>query len=61
MYYNSEEKDAYDDGYQAYMDWMHPSDLATTQTIPENPYCSTTQENLWEAWKDGYYVAGWDD
>lgn len=50
------EEEAYWLGYKAYMD---------EQTGPfgaENPYNTWgAEEPLWEAWKEGYYAAAWDD
>jgi len=49
------EEDAYWEGYKAYLNDYSGS-------FAENPYNTWgEQEPLHEAWKEGYYDAGWDD
>ena len=43
---------AYEQGYRSYQDGF---------SIENNPYDPWNEEQLWEAWKEGYYDAGWDD
>lgn len=40
------------DGYRAYMDGLKTVD---------NPYDSWAEEELWQAWLEGWHDAAWDD
>lgn len=31
------------------------------KTSEDNPYTGVDEEHQWEAWKEGYYNASWDD
>ena len=46
---NYDLEDARADGYRAYTDGLK---------VEDNPY---TDDALFEAWKEGYYDAAWDD
>ena len=43
---------AYQEGKDAYY---------TGKTSDENPYNGVNEDHQWEAWKEGYYNAAWDD
>ena len=45
-------REARRDGYQAYMDGLRTQD---------NPHDSCAEEELWQAWLDGWHDAAWDD
>ena len=46
------EKEAYDDGYRAYVE---------DRSYDDNPYNNNDEWNLLVAWNEGYSDAGWDD
>lgn len=46
-----EERIAWGDGYNAYQEFA---------SVRENPYDPNTEEELFEAWKDGWYQAAYD-
>jgi hypothetical protein len=43
---------AYQEGKDAYSSGMKDED---------NPYTGVDEDHQWEAWKEGYYNAAWDD
>ncbi len=46
------EKQAYDEGYRAYVD---------DRSYDDNPYDNDDEWELNRAWAEGYADAGWDD
>ena len=45
-------REARRDGYQAYVKGLSTQD---------NPHDSCAEEELWQAWLDGWHDAAWDD
>jgi len=43
---------AYEEGKKAFYDGKSSSD---------NPYTGVNEDHQWEAWKEGYYNAAWDN
>ena len=53
-----EEEEAYELGYREYYNNGYGSYSAR---ILGNPYTGVDEDNLFDAWEEGYSAAGWDD
>jgi len=51
-FYRDDLKQVYKEGYNAYLDG---------KISGSNPYNGDEEEEKWNAWKEGYTDAGWDD
>jgi len=52
MFRTADEENAFWEGYSCYQN---------NGSVDDCPYTSVEEENLWEAWKEGFYAAAWDD